>query len=191
MENTQPADASVPATSSDLLERRDLLTLVTSFMVAVSASLVPENGYAQAPLKRNEDGLYTQDWLKPAGADLAAVFAESHENNRQAVILWERKGCPICKALHADILSKPELSSLLTQHFDVYQFNVRGGRTYTIPAYGEISEQDLRSVLYVRGMPTMIFYGSIMDPATGIPIEMGRLEGKFSEMDLRKMIETQ
>lgn len=129
----------------------------------------------------NEDGLYTENWMRSGGKNFTSLFQDT--GPRRTIMVFEARGCPLSENLHKEPLKDPTIAQALNSQFDVYQFNVNGGLFYEIPAYGLVSERCLTTFHFVQKTPTMIFFGNERDPM-GIPVELGRLSGRIDRARL-------
>lgn len=87
--------------------------------------------------------LLTLGWITPAQAmdsepfykssflDLAADLQEATQANHLLMILFEQEGCPYCSLMHQVHFRDRNLVKALTEHFDVVQLDIWGGRELT------------------------------------------------------------
>ncbi len=100
--------------------------------------------------------------------------------DRQFVFVFVQPGCPHCQEFKEEFLSKPEIKSLLEQHFVLSLVNTDKTFTIDLPVQGEVTNRELASGLGVRVTPTtFIFY----PPDPGLLREGGGIT-KFKSIPL-------
>lgn len=110
-----------------------------------------------------EDGLHKQDWFAITFKDVVEDLEEAAGENKHLVLLFEQRGCVYCRKLHEDILSDPEISSLMQEKFTVVQFNLFGDESVTDLDGESLSEKEAASKWGVMFTPTMIFLPAELD----------------------------
>ncbi|MEJ8474573.1 SoxW family protein [Roseibium algae] len=73
-----------------------------------------------------EDGLHKQDWFTISFRDIAEDIETAAAEGKRLAIIFEQRGCIYCKAMHEKLLSDPEVSDFIKDHFMVVQYNMFG-----------------------------------------------------------------
>src|SRR5690606_9335432 len=76
----------------------------------------------------DDDGLHSQPWLMQTFLDLGDDFAETSAAGKRFAVLWEQKGCPYCREMHAVNLADPEIVAYITAQFGILRLNLWGSR---------------------------------------------------------------
>ena len=96
--------------------------------------------------------------------------------------LWEQRGCPYCREMHAVNFADPRIRDFITENFVVLQLDLWGSRKVTDFDGKEMEERDLARRWNVVFTPTIIFFPA--DPEAvkgkdGRGAEVMRMPGYF------------
>ncbi|MEQ8666661.1 MAG: thioredoxin fold domain-containing protein [Rhodospirillales bacterium] len=128
------------------------------------------------------DGAYAQAWLYESSLDLGKDLAETAEQGKRLVILWEGEDCFDCKPMHEVNLRIPRIVEKITARFNVIRLDILGERTVTDLDGETLTEEELATRSNVTFTPTLQFLSEFPDPAAGRTIkesEVFRSEGYF------------
>ena len=128
--------------------RRVLLTGIG----AATALLLPSSLRAAEP-EMGDNGLHIQDWFVESFLDLQEDLTSAAENGKHFAVLWEQRGCPYCRELHAVNLSRPKIISYLQDNFDILQLDLWGSRAVKDFDGEELEERALAYSGPARGHP--------------------------------------
>lgn len=78
-----------------------------------------------------DDGLHKQDWFAITFRDIAEDIESAKQQNKRLVMVFEQRGCIYCKEMHEKVLSQPDVSAYLQEHFMVVQYNIYGDEEVT------------------------------------------------------------
>lgn len=91
--------------------------------------------------------------------DYAAELKATQQQGKQGVLLVvEAEGCPFCKRMREQVLSRPEVQQYFHQHFNAFSLDMNGSVTVTGPDGKEQTEKALVRTLKVRGTPSFLFF---------------------------------
>lgn len=92
--------------------------------------------------------------------DYAAELKTAQQQGKQGILLVvEAEGCPFCKRMREQVLSRPEVQQYFHRHFSVFTVDMNGSVAVTGPDGKEQVEKDFVRGLKVRGTPTFLFFG--------------------------------
>jgi thioredoxin-related protein len=171
------------------LTRRQILE-----MTAAAGTLALAPGAALAatgnePMK-DSAGLYTQPWFLQSFMELKDDLAEASSSGKKFAILWEQRGCPYCRELHAVNFADPEVADFIKANFTILQFDIHGPRKVTDFDGTVMSEKELAQRWRISFTPTLCFFSS--DPASvegkiGVDAEVARMPGYFKPFHFATM----
>jgi thioredoxin-related protein len=104
-----------------------LLSVSAMVLVPRSAPVAGEAGEAV----EGPNGLYVQDWFHESFLDMSEDLAEAAEQGKHLAILWEQRGCPYCREMHAVNLADDEIRGYIQENFVVLQLDMWGSREVT------------------------------------------------------------
>ncbi len=82
-------------------------------------------------VEMGEDGLHKQPWFTITFRDIAEDIQTAADNGKRLAIIFEQRGCIYCRAMHEKILSDPEVSDFIKDHYMVVQYNMFGDEEVT------------------------------------------------------------
>lgn len=150
--------------------------------LAASALLLAPNA-AGAATRLGDDGLYVQDWYIESFLDLAEDFAAAKAAGKDFALQWSQRGCPLCRRLHTEYFTDPEIETYVRDHFNVVHLDIFGAREVTGFDGVALSEKALAGHYAVRATPTFQFFG-VRD---GRVVEVARLPGLLPKPEFLAM----
>ncbi len=109
-------------------------------------------------IEADEGGMYHQPWFLESFLDLREDVAESKEEGKELVIMWEQRGCPYCREMHQVNLRIPEVVDYIKANFNVIQLNLWGDREVTDLDGEVLSEKKLARKYRVQFTPTIQYF---------------------------------
>ncbi len=170
-----------------MLDRRRFNIATVAFATSVSAPWA--FALAKGP-DVNDDGLHVQPWFLQSFLDLREDHQEAKDAGKRFVIIWEQKGCPYCREMHAVNFQKKQIVEFITSRFNVLQLNMWGARKVTDFDGEELEERQLARKWAINFTPTTVFFGS--DAAagkSGKALEVARMPGYFKPFHFFSMYE--
>ena len=170
---------------------RDRRRVLFAGAAAAAYSLSPITLRAAEP-EVGDNGLHVQDWFVETFLDLREDLGEASEGGRHFSVLWEQRGCPYCRELHAVNLSRPKIVSYLRENFDILQLDLWGSRAVTDFDGEELEERALARKWQINFTPTVVFFPD--DPRgvagkSGRTAEVARMPGYFKPFHFVSMFE--
>jgi thioredoxin-related protein len=165
-----------------------LLSVSAMVLVPRSAPVAGEAGEAV----EGPNGLYVQDWFHESFLDMSEDLAEAAEQGKHLAILWEQRGCPYCREMHAVNLADDEIRGYIQENFVVLQLDMWGSREVTDFDGEALEERAMARKWGVHFTPTIMFFSD--DPASvaGKPANDGevmRMPGYFKPYHFVSMFE--
>lgn len=136
----------------------------------------------------NEFGLYHQDWFLESFLDMREDFQTAKDQGKRFVIIWEQKGCPYCKDLHAKTLSQDNIKKYMQDNFVVVQMNIWGDREVTDFDGTEMTEKEFAAKNAIAFTPTVQFLHEDVAGKTGMERDAARLPGFFRPFHFKAML---
>lgn len=127
------------------MRRRTLLLGAAAF--APGAALAAAAG---------DDGLFHEPWFVESFLDLADDHAAARQAGRHLAVLWELRGCPLCRRLHEVTLSDPVVVAAMRARLDVVLLDIIGARPVTPAGGAPVAEKELARAWQVLGTPTLM-----------------------------------
>lgn len=130
-----------------------------------------------------EDGLHQQDWFSLTFKDMAEDIADAAAADKRLVLMFEQRGCIYCAKMHESILTDPEVSEYIQEHYHVVQYNLFGDEE-VIDLDGEtLSEKEAARKWGVVFTPTMLFMPEEFDGNSGVAeAAVARMPGAFDKL---------
>lgn len=150
------------------------------FLAALAAVLAFATAPASAEI--GEDGLHKQPWFELTFKDVAEDIETAAEQGKRLAIIIEQRGCIYCRRLHEEVLSDPQVSGYIAEHFMVVQYNLFGDEEVVDLDGDVLSEKDAAMRWGAAFTPTVIFLpdevpdsGTVADAAVAVmPGAFGR-----------------
>ncbi len=166
-------------------------TVLLAGMAATAQLLSPHSLRAAEP-EVGDNGLHVQDWFVESFLDLQEDLTAAADNSRHFAVLWEQRGCPYCRELHAVNLVHPGIVSYLQENFELLQLDLWGSRAVTDFDGEELEERALARKWQINFTPTVVFFPS--DPQAvagraGRVSEVARMPGYFKPFHFVSMFE--
>jgi thioredoxin-related protein len=130
----------------------------------------------------NDDGLYSQPWFLTGFLDLREDLAETAAAGKRLAIIWEQRGCPYCKEIHAVNFAQPDINAYVRQNFAVIQLNLWGDRPVTDFDGEVLAEKALARKWGILFTPTIIYFPETVGEIagrSGKDAEIARMPGYF------------
>lgn len=89
----------------------------------------------------------------------AELAAAQKAGKRGLLLMFESEGCPYCRRMRDQILSRDEVQAYFRQYFAIFSVDVSGDVRMTDFSGTEISEKMFSRSMRVRGTPTFVFVG--------------------------------
>lgn len=137
-----------------------------SFLAGVAALALMAPGRHAAGAELSEDGLYHEPWFLQSFLALKEDFEGAKANGKTFAVLWELKGCPLCKLMHTVNFAAPKIAAYARENFEILQLNVIGSRPVTDFDGTELPEKEMAARHKIEGTPTMQFFAE--DAALGV-----------------------
>lgn len=162
---------------------------------ALAALSLPLSRLALAETKAVEvgdNGLHVQDWFLESFLELGDDFTEASKAGKGLIVLFEQRGCPYCKELHAVNLARQQIRTYMQKHFETVQLDIWGSREVTDFDGEALEERKLASRWRVNFTPTAVFFAG--DPAAakgkiGREAEVARMPGYFKPFHFYSMLQ--
>lgn len=91
--------------------------------------------------------------------DYAAELKTAREQGKQGILLvLETEGCPYCKRMREQIMSRPEVQQYFHRHFNVFSVDTNGSVLVTGVDGKEQTEKALARSLRFKGTPSYYFF---------------------------------
>ena len=170
-----------------------LRPLLVAVLLGVAAALLtPGSTRAAGEAVEGPNGLYVQDWFHESFLDMSEDLAEATEQGKHLAVLWEQRGCPYCREMHAVNLADEKIRSYIQENFTVVQLDMWGSREVTDFDGEALEERDMARKWGVHFTPTIMFFSD--DPASvaGKPANQGevmRMPGYFKPYHFISMFE--
>lgn len=131
-----------------------------------------------------QGGLHTQDWFSVTFKDVAEDIADSADEGKRLVLIFEQHGCIYCTRMHEEILTDPEVSAYIKDNFNVVQINIFGAEEVTDLDGEVLSEQAASAKWGVMFTPTILFMPETVPetPTTTLGAAVAALPGGFEKL---------
>ena len=153
--------------------RKMILAVIGAFVLAGAA-------LAESTLVLGDDGLHKQPFFFDSFLEMGPDLEEAAAEGKGLVVLWEQRGCPYCRELHAVNFARDDIVEFISEHFLVVQLDMWGSRAVTDFDGEEMEERDLARKWFVNFTPTTIIFPAEAAGATDIRQAEGfRMPGYF------------
>ena len=143
--------------------RKMILAVIGAFVLAGAA-------LAESTLVLGDDGLHKQPFFFDSFLEMGPDLEEAAAEGKGLVVLWEQRGCPYCRELHAVNFARDDIVEFISEHFLVVQLDMWGSRAVTDFDGEEMEERDLARKWFVNFTPTTLFF--TMDDPDNPPQDM-------------------
>lgn len=157
----------------------------------VGAACIPGAAVAaETKLETGDDGLHIQPWFLQSFLDLREDHEEAATAGKHYAIIFEQKGCPYCREMHAVNFRKDRIVDFVQTHFNILQLNLWGSRPVTDFDDEELEERALARKWAVNFTPTIVFFGTeAPEGKSGRELEVARMPGYFKPFHFLSMFE--
>ena len=169
----------------------DRRRVILAGMAGAAGLFLPWRLRAAEP-ELGDNGLHVQDWFVESFLDLQEDLTTAAENGKHFAVLWEQRGCPYCRELHAVNLSRPKIVSYLQANFDILQLDLWGSRAVTDFDGEELEERALARKWQINFTPTIVFFPNdpqAVEGKAGRASEVARMPGYFKPFHFASMFE--
>jgi thioredoxin-related protein len=135
--------------------------------------------------------------------DYAAELKTAHQQGKQGILLvLEAEGCPFCKRMREQIMSRPEVQQYFHRHFNVFSVDINGSVPVTGIDGKEQTEKVFARGLKFKGTPSFFFFavdgremarytGATRDAETFLALGRYVAEGHAQKMTFEQFRSTQ
>ena len=163
-----------------MINRRRFSLALLAFGAAIRPGAAAELG---------DNGLHVQPWFMQTFLDLAEDKAEAEAEGKHFAVLFEQRGCPYCREMHAVNLARPEIADYVAANFGVLQIDLWGSREVTDFDGETLEERALARKWGVNFTPTIVFFSSGGDATASRGREAVRMPGYFKPFHFVTMFE--
>ena len=157
------------------MNRRDLFALAAT---AAATGMAPARGRAEPVL--GDDGLHRQPFFHDSFLELGTDLQDAAAEGKGLIVLFEQRGCPYCRELHAVNFARKEITDLIAEKFLVVQLDLWGARPVVDFDGEEKEERQLAQKWFVNFTPTQVLFPAENAGATDPrQAEAFRLPGYF------------
>ena len=170
---------------------------LASTSIAGAAFVWPETSLSsvatnQAEPEVADNGLFAQPWFLDSFLELNEDLSSTAEAGKHLAVLFEQRGCPYCRELHAVNFANKDIRSYLDANFQIIQLDMWGSREVTDFDGQALPEKQLAQRWAVNFTPTMVFFPNT--PAAvkgkiGKQAEIARMPGYFKPFHFLSMLE--
>lgn len=138
--------------------------LFAGLLGVVATVLSPGSAAIAGEAVEGPNGLYFQDWFHQSFLDMPEDLAEAAKQGKRLAILWEQRGCPYCREMHAVNFADEEIRRYIQENFLVVQLDLWGSRQVTDTDGEALEERAMARKWGVNFTPTIMFFSD--DPAS-------------------------
>lgn len=137
-----------------------LLVLMLAGPAQASETLPPVSGPEEPRVipRKNEDGIYSQDWFVTSFLNLREDHAEATAAGKRLAVIFEQRGCIYCTKMHTEVLALKYINDYVRQNFNVVQLDLWGSREVTDFDGATMPEKKLAERWGVLFTPTVVFF---------------------------------
>lgn len=160
-------------------------------MALAAPAIVTAAGTARAA-EVGDNGLHVQPWFLESFMYLKEDHAAATANGKNLAVLFEQRGCPYCREMHAVNLANEKISKYVRENFEVLQLDMWGNRTVTDFDGTEMDEKDLARAWRVQFTPSIVFFPrdtAAVAGKSGLQAEVARMPGYFKPFHFISMFE--
>lgn len=134
--------------------------------------------------------------------DYAAELRAAQQQGKQGILLvLEAEGCPFCKRMREQVLSRTEVQQYFHRHFNVFSVDINGSVTVTGIDGKEQTEKAFVRSLKFKGTPSFHFFapdgremarhtGATRDPETFMALGRYVAEGHWEKSSFEQFLKT-
>lgn len=135
-----------------------------------------------------EDGLHKQPWFTITFKDIAEDIETAAADGKRLVLIFEQRGCIYCKAMHEKLLSDPEVTDYIKEHFMVVQYNMFGDEEVIDLDGDELTEKSAARKWGYVFTPTIVFLpDSVPEGKTVTDAAVAIMPGAFGKWTFLNM----
>jgi len=157
-----------------------ILKHLTTILLAAALAIPFTGGLRASTI--GDDGLHKQDWFSLTFKDISDDIAEAEASGKRLAIVFEQAGCVYCEKMHETVLSDPEVTQYLKDHFVVVQYNLYGDEE-VIDTDGEVlTEKTAAEKWGVMFTPNWMFMPESVDGSLDASnAAIGQMPGAFGK----------
>jgi thioredoxin-related protein len=135
-----------------------------------------------------EDGLHKQPWFTITFKDIAEDIQTASDEGKRLALVFEQRGCIYCKAMHEKLLSDPEVTDYIKEHFMVVQYNMFGDEEVFDIDGEELTEKTAARKWGYVFTPTIVFLPEdIPEDGTVADSAVATMPGSFGKWTFLNM----
>ncbi|MFN3133608.1 thioredoxin family protein [Roseibium sp.] len=135
-----------------------------------------------------EDGLHKQPWFTITFKDIAEDIETASDEGKRLALVFEQRGCIYCKAMHEKLLSDPEVTDYIKEHFMVVQYNMFGDEEVIDIDGEELTEKTAARKWGYVFTPTIVFLpDEIPEDGTVSDSAVATMPGSFGKWTFLNM----
>ncbi|XYK79559.1 MAG: thioredoxin family protein [Labrenzia sp.] len=135
-----------------------------------------------------EDGLHKQPWFTITFKDIAEDIETASDEGKRLALVFEQRGCIYCKAMHEKLLSDPEVTDYIKEHFMVVQYNMFGDEEVIDIDGEELTEKTAARKWGYVFTPTIVFLpDEIPEDGTVADSAVATMPGSFGKWTFLNM----
>ncbi|CTQ66004.1 thioredoxin family protein [Roseibium alexandrii] len=160
--------------------------IIKSFAAAAVCLTLGHTAGLTAPL--GEDGLHKQPWFTITFKDIAEDIQTASDEGKRLALVFEQRGCIYCKAMHEKLLSDPEVTDYIKEHFIVVQYNMFGDEEVIDIDGEELTEKTAARKWGYVFTPTIVFLPEdIPEDGTVADSAVATMPGSFGKWTFLNM----
>jgi len=169
--------------------RRGFSALALSAPLAAGLATITFTAARAEPML-GDNGLHTQPFFVDSFLELADDRRDAIQAGKHFAVIFEQRGCPYCREMHAVNFEVPEIREYVSGNFALLQLDMWGSRQVTDFDGTAIEERQLARRWGVNFTPTIVFFGNEGEIATkGSEAEVMRMPGYFKPFHFISMFE--
>jgi len=163
------------------------MRFLTVLFTALIAALMLASPASATEL--GDDGLHKAAWMRDTFKDLREDLAEANAEGKRLLLIWEQRGCIYCSKMHGEVLIRPEIITLLEEHYFVVQMNLFGDVEVTDFDGETLSERKAAMKWGIMFTPTFMFFPPQVDEnATAQTAAVVQMPGAFGFHTTRNLL---
>lgn len=160
--------------------------IIKSFAAAAVCLTLSHTAGLTATL--GEDGLHKQPWFTITFKDIAEDIETASDEGKRLALVFEQRGCIYCKAMHEKLLSDPEVTDYIKEHFMVVQYNMFGDEEVIDIDGEELTEKTAARKWGYVFTPTIVFLpDEIPEDGTVADSAVATMPGSFGKWTFLNM----
>lgn len=96
--------------------------------------------------------------------NLTEAWQQAETQNKPMFLYFGRYGCSICRKMHQEVFSDPQVKENYTNRFVLAYVDTESGNRITMPNGERTTEMQFAAHSRIVGTPTFIYYGNDQKP---------------------------